>query len=101
MTFTNINFDSDINVEYWNEIDMGSIIPLATDQIISNGFVKAFNVTVDRIDIQRKINGRDLKEIYADTFMVIARSRLFNIVKRNKRTMNERDKLLLLLLSFV
>ncbi|KAL2738006.1 hypothetical protein V1478_002092 [Vespula squamosa] len=71
MTFTNINFNCDIKVKLWNNVDMDSIIPLATDQIISNGFVRALDVAVERIDIQRKINGYNLNEIYADTFMKI------------------------------
>ncbi|XP_035739608.1 uncharacterized protein LOC118449304 [Vespa mandarinia] len=71
MTFINITFNSNINVEFWNNIDMGSIIPLATDQIISNEFVRAFDITVERIDIQRKINRHNLNEIYTDTFMKI------------------------------
>ncbi|KAF7383967.1 hypothetical protein HZH68_014724 [Vespula germanica] len=71
MTFENVNFNCDINVKLWNDVDMDSIIPLATDQTMSSGFVRAFDVAVERIDVRRKINGYSLNEIYTDTFMKI------------------------------
>ncbi|XP_043498808.1 uncharacterized protein LOC122522070 [Polistes fuscatus] len=70
-TFTSINFIGDASIKNWNNIDMSSVIVLAADQIISNEFIRAFDITVEDIDVRRKINERDLNEIYTDTLMKI------------------------------
>ncbi|KAI4488054.1 hypothetical protein M0804_004902 [Polistes exclamans] len=70
-TFTSINFIGDASIKHWNNIDMSSVIVLAADQIISNEFIRAFNITVEDIDIRRNINERNLNEIYTDTLMKI------------------------------
>ncbi|XP_014603353.1 PREDICTED: uncharacterized protein LOC106786456 [Polistes canadensis] len=70
-TFTSINFIGDASIKHWNNIDMSSVIVLPADQIISNEFIRAFNITVEDIDIRRNINERNLNEIYTDTLMKI------------------------------
>lgn len=67
-TFTDVNFQSDIQVEKFNHLDMNLLIPLDTEQSIE--FLKCGNVTVDKMQILGRINDVNLQEIQYNTFMV-------------------------------
>lgn len=67
-TFTDVNFQSDIQVEKFNHLDMNLLIPLHTEQSIE--FLKCDNVTVDKMQILGRINDVNLQEIQYNTFMV-------------------------------
>ncbi|KAK2582473.1 hypothetical protein KPH14_004779 [Odynerus spinipes] len=71
ITFTNVTFDSGMQISHWNDVDMSLLIPLHTDQMISTRLIKASDITVGNIDIQGKVNDHELNTIYSDTFMKI------------------------------
>lgn len=67
-TFTDVNFQSDIQVEKFNHLDMNLLIPLDTEQSIE--FLKCDNITVDKMQILGRINEVNLQEVQYNTFMV-------------------------------
>ncbi|CAL7939823.1 unnamed protein product [Xylocopa violacea] len=69
-TFTNVSFESGIQVELFNDLDMKLLIPLNTEQVIPVEVLKCRNVTVDKIQIFGKINNQNLQEIQQNTFML-------------------------------
>ncbi|XP_076621665.1 female sterile (1) Nasrat [Colletes latitarsis] len=71
ITFSNVTFNSDIEVSKFNDLDTRLLIPLHTDQTIPVEVLKCRNVTVESIEIMGKINDESLKEIQEKTFMAI------------------------------
>ncbi|XP_076477923.1 female sterile (1) Nasrat isoform X2 [Bombus vancouverensis nearcticus] len=67
-TFTDVNFQSDIQVEKFNHLDMNLLIPLDTEQSIE--FLKCDNITVDKMQILGRINDVNLQEVQYNTFMM-------------------------------
>lgn len=67
-TFTDVNFQSDIQIEKFNHLDMNLLIPLDTEQSIE--FLKCDNITVDKMQILGRINEVNLQEVQYNTFMV-------------------------------
>ena len=71
-TFTNVSFESDIQVGKLNDLDMKLLIPLNAEQIIK--VLKCGNVTADELQISGKVNDENLQKIQDNTFMVYFQS---------------------------
>ncbi|KAF3425333.1 hypothetical protein E2986_03027 [Frieseomelitta varia] len=67
-TFTNVSFESDIQVGKFNDLDMKLLIPLNAEQIIK--VLKCDNVTADQLQILGKVNDGNLQKIQDNTFMM-------------------------------
>ena len=69
--FTDIISKGDINIEWFDDVDMSSIITLYhTDPIIGTFNFK--NVTVGNLEVNFKINDVRLEEEYENTLLVIS-----------------------------
>ncbi|XP_053973610.1 uncharacterized protein LOC128873789 [Hylaeus volcanicus] len=71
ITFANVNFQSDIEVSKFNDLDMRLLIPLKTDQTIPVEVLKCRNVTVENIKVLGKVNEEDWKTFRENTLMVL------------------------------
>ncbi|KOC67832.1 hypothetical protein WH47_12162 [Habropoda laboriosa] len=71
ITFTDVNFESDIRVEKFNDLDMNLLIPLNKEQAMPVKVLKCLNITVDKLTILETVNNQDLTEIQENTFMTI------------------------------
>ncbi|CAD1475888.1 unnamed protein product, partial [Heterotrigona itama] len=67
-TFTNVSFESDIQMEKFNDLDMKLLIPLNAEQIIE--VLKCHNVAADKLQILGKVNDENLQKIQDNTFMM-------------------------------
>ena len=67
-----MSFESDIQVEKFNDLDMKLLIPLNTEQMIK--VLKCGNVTADKLQILGNVNDENLQKIQDNTFMVYFQS---------------------------
>ncbi|OAD53575.1 hypothetical protein WN48_09737 [Eufriesea mexicana] len=70
LTFTNVIFESNVQVEKFNDLDMKLLIPLHTDQMIPVPALNCRNVTVEKLQILGRVNEQNLQEIQDTTFMM-------------------------------
>jgi len=65
-----VNFESDIKVVQVNDLQMNQSIPLHTKQLITVDRLNCINIIAKNIQILGRVNAYNLKDIYANTFMV-------------------------------
>ncbi|XP_043789658.1 uncharacterized protein LOC122713359 [Apis laboriosa] len=70
LTFTNVIFESNVEVKKINDVDMDLLIPLKTDQFIPVKVLRGYNITAENIEILGTVNGVDLREMQEKTFML-------------------------------
>ncbi|CAK9817947.1 hypothetical protein ANTQUA_LOCUS9611 [Anthophora quadrimaculata] len=68
ITFTDVNFQSDVQVKKFNGLDMNLLIPLNREQVLP--LLRCRNITVDRMQILDTVNNVDLTEMQQNTFMM-------------------------------
>lgn len=69
VSISNAIFDSDIEVEILNGIDIKSVMTLDGEQMFDRA-LNCGNITVGKFDLVGVINGFDLNAIYENTLMV-------------------------------
>lgn len=68
MIVDNVIFESDIEVDYLNELEMSRVITLEREQTFDT--LLCSNVTVGKLEINGTVNDYNLSAIYDDTLMV-------------------------------
>lgn len=94
LTFTNVIFESNVEVKKINDVDMDLLIPLKTDQFIPVKVLRGYNITAENIEILGTVNGVDLREMQEKTFMVSSNYIIINLL--NKEILVERQYFLTL-----
>ncbi|XP_015605618.1 uncharacterized protein LOC107272713 [Cephus cinctus] len=69
IAFTDVIFDTGINVETLNGINIHSLITLNSQQVIADR-ISCPSFSVNNLEITGFVNGYDLNKIYEDTFML-------------------------------
>ncbi|XP_017877319.1 uncharacterized protein LOC108623376 [Ceratina calcarata] len=70
VTFSKVDFLSNIKVDMINDIDMKLLLPLKTDQTIPVEVLRCRNVIAKKVQIFGRVNNENLKEIQENTFML-------------------------------
>lgn len=78
LTFTNVTFESNVQVKKINDVDMDLVIPLKTDQFIPVKVLRGYNITAENMEILGTVNGVDLREMQEKTFMVFSNYIIIN-----------------------
>ena len=69
VTFENVIFESDIQVEIINDMEMSEVITLHGEQSFF-GTLRCADISVDTLETGGTFNGHNLEDIFKNTFMV-------------------------------